>query len=636
MPLQKLQYKPGVNRDVTSYTNEGGWVDSDKVRFRLGFPEKIGGWLKRSSNAYLGSARSLFPWTALAGTKFLGVGTSVKYYILDGTEFNDITPLRVTTTGEATFSVGDGFTVATVTDNGHGVNAGDFVTFSSAASLGGNVVAAVLNREFEIITVPTADTFTINISVTGNSSDTGNGGGSTVAKYQIDCGLDTQVGGTGWGAGTWSRGGWSTAFDVGVTAELALWNEDNFGEDLLLNLRDGAIYYWDRTGGTSARAINLIDVAGANNAPTVAKQVMVSDNSRHVIAFGTNTIGTAVQDPLLIRFSSSESLTDWSPVPTNSAGDLRIGSGSTFITAIETKREIVIFTDSTLHSMQYLGAPFSFGIQPLSTGITIMGPNAAVAVEDAVFWMGQDSFYLYEGGAKQLPCMVKEKVFFDFDYSQKDKVHAAHNAEFSEVTWYYCSNSNSLANNGTGQNNLYVSYNYAERVWYYGTLARTAFIDRGTFQFPIAAQGGYLYDHEVGYDDDGSAMAASIEASPIDIGEGERFMFINKIIPDITFQGSTGNSPSVSMTLSTQDYPGSSYGTVTLPNGLGALGLAVPVTSSGSSGYSETTVPFQQFTTKADIRLRGRSFAFKIGSTALGVRWRLGSPRIELRQDGRR
>ena len=636
MPLQKLQYKPGVNRDVTSYTNEGGWVDSDKVRFRLGFPEKIGGWLKRSSNAYLGSARSLFPWTALAGTKFLAVGTNVKYYILDGTEFNDITPLRVTTTGEATFSVGDGFTVATVTDNGHGVNAGDFVTFSSAASLGGNVVAAVLNREFEIITVPTADTFTINISVTGNSSDTGNGGGSTVAKYQIDCGLDTQVGGTGWGAGTWSRGGWSTAFDVGVTAELALWNEDNFGEDLLLNLRDGAIYYWDRTGGTSARAINLIDVAGANNAPTVAKQVMVSDNSRHVIAFGTNTIGTAVQDPLLIRFSSSESLTDWSPVPTNSAGDLRIGSGSTFITAIETKREIVIFTDSTLHSMQYLGAPFSFGIQPLSTGITIMGPNAAVAVEDAVFWMGQDSFYLYEGGAKQLPCMVKEKVFFDFDYSQKDKVHAAHNAEFSEVTWYYCSNSNSLANNGTGQNNLYVSYNYAERVWYYGTLARTAFIDRGTFQFPIAAQGGYLYDHEVGYDDDGSAMAASIEASPIDIGEGERFMFINKIIPDITFQGSTGNSPSVSMTLSTQDYPGSSYGTVTLPNGLGALGLAVPVTSSGSSGYSETTVPFQQFTTKADIRLRGRSFAFKIGSTALGVRWRLGSPRIELRQDGRR
>ena len=623
MPLQKLRYKPGVNRDVTSYTNEGGWVDSDKVRFRLGFPEKIGGWVKNTLNTYLGSARSLFPWTALDSTKFLGVGTNIKFYVVEGDAFNDITPIRSTTTGTATFSVGDGFTVATVTDSSHGVNPGDFVTFSNAASLGGNVTAAVLNQEFEVQTVPTTSTYTINISATGNSSDSGNGGGSTVAAYQIDCGLDTQVGGSGWGSSTWGRSTWGSSFGLGVATELALWNQDNFGEDLLINLRDGAIYYWDRSGGVAARAVNLVDVAGANNAPTIAKQVMVSDNSRHVIAFGTNTIGTAVQDPLLIRFSSSESLTDWSPVPTNSAGDLRIGSGSTFVTAIETKREIVIFTDSTLHSMQFLGAPFSFGIQPLSTGITIMGPNAAVAVEDAVFWMGQDSFYLYEGGTKQLPCMVKEKVFFDFDYTQKDKVFAAHNAEFSEVTWFYCSDTNSVANGGNGQNNLYVTYNYSEAVWYYGTLDRTAFIDRGIFQYPIGAQDGYLYNHEVGYDADGSAMTSSIEASPIDVGEGERFMFINKIIPDITFQGSTGGTPSASMTLSMQDYPGSSYG-------------QAETDAVTSSAISTTTVPFEQFTTKADIRLRGRSFAFKIGSTALGVRWRLGSPRIELRQDGRR
>ena len=623
MPLQKLRYKPGVNRDVTSYTNEGGWVDSDKVRFRLGFPEKIGGWVKNTLNTYLGSARSLFPWTALDSTKFLGVGTNIKFYVVEGDAFNDITPIRSTTTGTATFSVGDGFTVATVTDSTHGVNPGDFVTFSNAASLGGNVTAAVLNQEFEVQTVPTTSTYTINISATGNSSDSGNGGGSTVAAYQIDCGLDTQVGGSGWGSSTWGRSTWGSSFGLGVATELALWNQDNFGEDLLINLRDGAIYYWDRSGGVAARAVNLVDVAGANNAPTIAKQVMVSDNSRHIIAFGTNTIGTAVQDPLLIRFSSSESLTDWSPVPTNSAGDLRIGSGSTFVTAIETKREIVIFTDSTLHSMQFLGAPFSFGIQPLSTGITIMGPNAAVAVEDAVFWMGQDSFYLYEGGTKQLPCMVKEKVFFDFDYTQKDKVFAAHNAEFSEVTWFYCSDTNSVANGGNGQNNLYVTYNYSEAVWYYGTLDRTAFIDRGIFQYPIGAQDGYLYNHEVGYDADGSAMTSSIEASPIDVGEGERFMFINKIIPDITFQGSTGGTPSASMTLSMQDYPGSSYG-------------QAETDAVTSSAISTTTVPFEQFTTKADIRLRGRSFAFKIGSTALGVRWRLGSPRIELRQDGRR
>ena len=623
MPLTTLRYKPGVNRDVTSYTNEGGWVDSDKVRFRLGFPEKIGGWVKNTLNTYLGSARSLFPWTALDSTKFLGVGTNIKFYVVEGDAFNDITPIRVTTTGEATFSVGDGFTVATVTDNSHGVNPGDFVTFSNAASLGGNVTAAVLNQEYEIATVPTVNTFTINLSVTGNASDSGNGGGSTVAAYQIDCGLDTQVGGTGWGSSTWGRSTWGSSFGLGVATELALWNQDNFGEDLLFNLRDGAIYYWDRSGGIAARAVNLVDVAGADNAPTIAKQVMVSDNSRHVIAFGTNTIGTAVQDPLLIRFSSSESLTDWAPTPTNSAGDLRIGSGSTFVTAIETKREIVIFTDSTLHSMQFLGAPFSFGIQPLSTGITIMGPNAAVAVEDAIFWMGQDSFYLYEGGTKQLPCMVKEKVFFDFDYGQKSKVYAAHNAEFSEVTWYYCSDSNSVANGGTGQNNLYVTYNYSETVWYYGTLNRTAFIDRGIFQYPIGAQDGYLYNHEVGYDADGSAMTSSIEASPIDVGEGDRFVFINRIIPDITFQGSTGGTPSVDMTLSMQDYPGSPYGQAE----------AETVTSSA---ISTTTVPFEQFTTKADIRLRGRAFAFKVDSTALGVRWRLGTPRIQLRQDGRR
>ena len=623
MPIQKLQYRPGVNRDVTSYTNEGGWIDSEKVRFRLGFPEKIGGWVKRTVNTYLGSARSLFPWTALDGSKFIAVGTSSKYYLVQGDDFNDITPIRQTTTGEATFAVANGATVATVTDTSHGANTGDFVTFSDAASLGGNVTAAVLNQEYEIASVPTVNTFTINLSVTGNGSDTGNGGGSTVAAFQIDCGLDTQVGGTGWGAGTWQRGTWGSSFGTGVATELSLWNEDNFGEDLLLNLRDGGVYYWDKSGGLAARAVNLVDVDNANNAPTIAKQVMVSDNSRHIIVFGTNTIGTTTQDPLLIRFSSSESLTDWAPTPTNSAGDLRIGSGSTFVTAIETKREIVVFTDSTLHSMQFLGAPFSFGIQPLSTGITIMGPNSAVAVEDAVFWMGQDSFYLYEGGTQQLPCMVKEKVFFDFNYSQKDKVYAAHNAEFSEVTWFYCSDTNSIANGGSGQNNLYVTYNYAEKVWYYGTLSRSAFIDRGTFQYPIGAESGYLYDHEVGYDDDGSAMAASIEASPRSIGEGERFAFVSKIIPDITFQGSTVSSPSVAMTLSMQDYPGSSYG-------------QAESDTVSSTAISTTTVPFEQFTTKADIRLRGRSFAFKIGSTALGVRWRLGSPRIELRQDGRR
>ena len=625
MPLQKLQYRPGINRDVTSYTNEGGWVDSDKVRFRMGFPEKIGGWVKYSTNTYLGSARSLFSWVALSGTKFLGVGTNIKYYIVEGNSFEDITPLRKTTTGSATFSVGDGFTVATVTDSSHGAIVGDFVTFSDAASLGGNVTAAVLNQEFEIQSVTSSNAYTINISATGNSSDSGNGGGSTVAKYQIDCGLDTQVGGTGWGAGTWGRSTWGSAADVTTENELALWSEDNFGEDLLLNLRDSAIYYWDKSGGVAARAVNLTSLSGASDTPTVSKQVMVSDNSRHVICFGANTLGSAVQDPLLIRFSSSESLTDWTPTATNTAGDLRIGSGSKFVTALETKREIMVFTDTSLHSMQFIGPPFTFGINALATGITIMGPNAAVAIEDSIFWMGEGSFYTYQGGTKALPCTVKEQVFFDFNYGQKDKVYAAHNSEFTEITWFYCSNTNSVANGGDGQNNKYVTYNYGEGVWYYGTLSRTAFMDRGVNQYPIGAQDGYLYNHEIGYDDDGSAMTTSLESSPMDVGEGERMVFINRIIPDFTFQGSStsGAAPAVNMTLSMQDYPGSSYG-------------QAETDTVTSSAISTTTVPFEQFTTKADIRLRGRSFAMKVSSTGAGVRWRLGSPRINLRADGRR
>ena len=624
MPLQKLQYRPGINRDVTSYTNEGGWVDSDKVRFRMGFPEKIGGWVKYSVNTYLGSARSLFSWIALSGTKFLGVGTNIKYYVVEGDAFNDITPIRKTTTGAATFSVANGATVATVTDSSHGAVAGDFVTFSGAAALGGNITAAVLNLEFEIQTVPSANTYTINVSATGNASDSGNGGASTVAKYQIDCGLDTQVGGTGWGAGTWQRGTWGSSADESTESELALWSEDNFGEDLLLNLRNSAIYYWDKSGGVAARAVNLTSLANASDVPTVAMQVMVSDNSRHIIAFGADTLGTTTQDPLLIRFSSSESLTDWTPTATNSAGDLRIGTGSKFVTAVETKREIVVFTDSTVHSMTYLGAPFTFGITPLSTGITIMGPNAAVAVEEAVFWMGQDSFYLYEGRTQQMPCTVKDKVFFDFNYSQKDKVYAAHNSEFTEITWFYCSDTNSVANGGNGQNDKYVTYNYSEKVWYYGSMARSSFIDRGTFQYPIGAESGYLYNHEIGYDDDGSAMSTSLEASPVDMGDGQKFVSISRIIPDISFQGSstTGAAPAVNMTLSMQDFPGSSYGQTETDT----------VTLTASS----TTVPFEQFTTKADIRLRGRSFCFKVASTGAGVRWRLGSPRIDVREDGRR
>lgn len=628
MPLTKLQFRPGINRDITSYSNEGGWVDCDKVRFRQGYPEVIGGWEKYSSNTYLGTARALFNWVALDGSDFLGVGTHLKYYIEQGQAFYDVTPIRKTSTDSITFAATDGSSTITATDTGHGAVQGDFVTIAGAVSLGGLVTAAVLNQEYEILSVPTGNTYTFiakdttGATVTANASDSGNGGSGVDGVYQINAGLNTGVGGTGWGAGTWGRGTWGSGASIGVTTSLRMWSHDNFGEDLLINPRDGAIFYWDKSSGVTTRAVEIGTVSGAEETPITAKQIMVSDVDRHVIAFGTNPVGSTLQDPLLIRFSDQESLTDWNPKATNTAGDLRIGSGSEFVRAIETKREIIIFTDSSVHSMQFIGAPFTFGIQPLASNTTIMGPNAAIAVEDAVFWMGRQNFYIYDGKTQQLPCTVKERVFFDFNYDQAHKVFAGVISEFSEIVWYYCSNTNSVANGGTGENDRYVIYNYAEQSWYYGNLGRSAFLDRGIRTFPIAAESGYLYNHETGYSDDGSIMTSTIESSPIDMGEGDQFIFIRRLIPDFTFNGSTTSSPTVNVTLQSNNFPAGSY-------------LQSEISKVDRNAVS-TTVPFEQYTNKADVRLRGRAFSIKVDCSALGVRWRLGSPRVDIRQDGRR
>jgi len=628
VPLTKLQFRPGINRDITSYSNEGGWVDCDKVRFRLGYPEVIGGWEKYSSNTYLGTARALFNWVALDGSDFLGVGTHLKYYIEQGQAFYDVTPVRKTSTNSITFAATDGSSTITATDTGHGAVQGDFVTISGAVSLGGLVTAAVLNQEYEIVSVPNVNTYTFTAkdttgaTVTANASDSGNGGSGVDGVYQINAGLNTGVGGTGWGAGTWGRGTWGSGASIGVTTSLRMWSHDNFGEDLLINPRDGAIFYWDKSSGVTTRAVDIGTVSGAEETPLTAKQIMVSDVDRHVIAFGTNPVGSSLQDPLLIRFSDQESLTDWNPKATNTAGDLRIGSGSEFVRAIETKREIIIFTDSSVHSMQFIGAPFTFGIQPLASNTTIMGPNAAIAVEDAVFWMGRQNFYVYDGKTQQLPCTVKERVFFDFNYDQAHKVFAGIISEFSEVIWFYCSNTNSVANGGTGENDRYVIYNYAEQTWYYGNLGRSAFLDRGIRTFPIAAESGYLYNHETGYSDDGSIMTSTIESSPIDMGDGDQFSFIRRLIPDFTFNGSTTSSPTVNVTLQSNNFPAGSY-------------LQSEISKVDRNAVS-TTVPFEQYTNKADVRLRGRAFSIKVDCSALGVRWRLGSPRVDIRQDGRR
>jgi len=716
MPMTALKFRPGIISDITSYSNEGGFVDGDKVRFRFGFPEKFGGWEKYSPNQYLGSARRLHNWVALDGSDFMGIGTHLKYYIEEGQTFNDVTPIRNTTgAGDVTFAATNGSTTITVTDPAHGANEKDFVTFSGASSLGGLITATILNAEFQIASIISSNAYTITSSVAANSSDTGNGGGSVVGAYQLNVGLDVTVGGTGWGAGQWSgttsgalatqlnealdasetaidvdsatgitagdlilieeelitvgtissntlgtgggpstRGasgtdaathadntlvrlatgnadsandfvGWGNAASVTVPgAQIRLWSHDNFGEDIIINPRDGGLFYWDKTNGLGNRAIELSATStysGETSVPTVAKQVLVSDQDRHVIVFGCDglganssaTQGNGIQDPLLIRFSSQENPVDFFPTATNTAGDLRLGGGSTFVQAVETKQQILVFTNKTLHAMKFIGPPFTFGLQELSKNITIMSPFSAIAVEDAVYWMGVDTFYVYSGGQTiQLPCTVKDKVFLDFNFEERDKVHVGLNSEFSEILWFYPSSA------GT-QIDKYVAYNYLEKVWYYGTLARDAWIDRGIRNLPQATGNQYLYNHEVGFDDDGSAMTSFIESSAIDIGDGDKFVFLKQVIPDITFNGSTSVNPDVAFTMKSRNNPGANFNE-----------------STQGTAQRSATSPVEQFTEKLNYRLRGRSFALRIDSTSLGTKYKLGTPRVDIREDGRR
>jgi len=639
MPLQKLQFQPGINRETTSYSNEGGWFDCDKVRFRQGFPEKIGGWSKIGSTSFLGTCRALHPWRTLSLDGYLGVGTHLKYYAEYGQGYYDITPIRSTTSaGDVTFSASNGSSTITVSDPSHGAVVNDFVTFSGAASLGGNVTAAVLNQEYQIISITDSSTYTVqaraagttsSITVNGqysptpvvaNASDSGNGGSSVIGKYQINVGLDTSVLGTGWGAGTWSRGAWNSAASVDlITDTLRIWTHDNFGENLLINVMNGGIFYWQPSGGlTNNPAVAISSLAGANQAPTIATKVIVSDVDRHVIAFGCDpatNIGT--QDPLLIRFSDQENITDWNSTADNSAGSLSIGSGSKIVTAIETRQQILVFTDISLHALQYVGPPFTFGINMISDNITIRSPSSVAAVQDTVYWMGKSEFYIYNGGVQTLPCSVKDYVFSDFNSSQAEKCFAAVNSSFSEVWWFYPSSS-------SDNNDRYVVYNYLQNVWYYGTMVRTAWIDRGVEENPIAAgRDGYLYNHEIGFDDGStspaSAISAYIESSQFDLGEGDSFSFVKRLIPDLTFRSSTALPPTANFTLKARNFPGGNY--------LQTNSKAVEKTAS---------VPVEQFTQDAHIRLRGRSIAVKVDSNTTGVGWRLGSPRIDIRSDGRR
>ena len=623
MPLTKLQYKPGINREITSYSNEGGWFDGDKVRFRFGYPEKIGGWTRLGANQFLGKGRAMHPFTDLAGTTFTGLGTAFKYYIVEGTGYNDITPIRTTFSSPDTdncFETTDTSTTVVVNITGHGAQTDDFVIFSGAVAVGG-IVVDDLNQEFQVTRID-ADSFSIVVDNAATSTATG-GGTAIEAQFQINTGIDIVVPGTGWGAGTWSRGTWGSASSTSIiTEQLRLWTHDNFGEDLLINVRDGNIYYWDSSAsvpGNFQRAVPLSSLAGADGfAPTIAKKVLVSDRDRHVLAFGCDPVDNlGVQDPLLIRFSDQEDPLEWFPSATNTAGDLRIGTGSKIVTAVETRQQIIVITDESVHAMQYLGPPFTFGINQISENTTIMAPNAAIAVDDIVFWMGAREFYIYSGSVQRLPCTVRDYIFNDFNYDQKDKVFAATNSSFGEVWWFYPSSSST-------EIDRYVVYNYSQQVWYYGTMTRTAWVDRGINTFPLAAGvDGYLYEHESGCCDGStdppSPINSHIESSQIDIGDGDRFAFIRRLIPDVTFSGSTAGSPQVNFILKARNFPGSAYGDD--QDGV--------VTRSA-------TIPVEQFTDQVNVRLRGRSFALRLESDTNGVTWRLGSPRVDIRQDGGR
>ena len=622
MSLQKFIFQPGINREGTAYSNEGGWFNSNRVRFRKGLPEKIGGWTKASTNFFQSTGRALHAWVDTSGTKYLGLGTTWKYYVLDGDVYNDITPIRATTTNGIVFAATDGSAVITATDSSHGCVVGDFVTISGSVSLGGLITAAVLNTEHQITAVPSVNTYTFTASATANSSDSGNGGSGVDGAYQLNIGLDVYVQSTGWGAGTWGSSTWGSTSALTATNQLRLWSHDNFGEDLLINPRAGGIFYWDESSGTSNRAVALSALSGANLTPTVALQVLVSDVDRHVICLGTDPIvgssRTGSIDPMFIAWSDQENVAEWEPKNTNTAGSFRLSAGSGIIGGIRARQETLIWTDTSLYSMTFVGQPFTFSINLLNEGVGLVGPNAMVNTPRGVFWMDKKGFYAYTGQVQELPCTVTDYVFSDLEQGQTHQIFGFVNKAFDEVGWFYCSE-------GVTVIDRYVTYNYEEQVWMIGELSRTSWLDEGIFSDPKATSSssdvGYIYNHESGNDDDGSAMTnVFIESSDFDIDPaGENFQFVSKIIPDIRFTGNgdTGSGgQQVDLVLKRRNFPGQE--------------LTTAVTSACVST-----------TTKIDTRVRGRQAVLRLQSndddtTKIGMGFRVGAMRLDSKPDGRR
>jgi len=621
MALKKFQPRPGVNKENTRYANENGWYDSDKVRFRQGTPEKIGGWQRISSYTFQGICRSLWNWVTLGFANLIGVGTNLKFYISNGGQYYDVTPIRVTTALGSNPFTANGTTTVTVTAASHGAITGDFVTFSGATG----TYASTLNAEYQI-TVTTNNAYTIT---TASALTTGSYGGASVsAAYQISVGPEIQLPLVGWGAGSWSSGTWGTS--ATSVSSLRLWTQNNFGENLIFAYRGGPIYYWSAAGGVTSRGVLLSSLTGASDVPTIQNSIFVSDASRFVFAFGCNDYGSSTLNPMLIRWSNQEDPVNWTVSATGQAGSLTLSHGSIIVTVVQTRQEIVVFTDSTVYSLQYLGPPAVWSSQLLGDNISIISPNAATIASGKVYWMGVDKFYVYDGRINTLNCDLRKYIYQDINLSQNQQVFCSTNEGFNEVWWFYCS-----ANSTTIDK--YVIYNYLESdgkggqgVWYYGTMARTAWLDSGLRSYPIAATYSYnLVDHENGVDNGETATTLPIEAyissSEFDIDDGDKFGFIWRVLPDMTFEGSTASSPSAVMTLLPMQNSGSGYNSPTSVGG-----------SDHATVTRTATVPIEQFTGQVYIRVRGRQMIMKVASSDLGVQWQLGFPRFDIRQDGRR
>jgi len=621
MPLSKFVFKPGIMREGTAYDNEGGWFDSNLVRFNAGRPEKIGGWQKDSINTFLGTCRALHSWVSLDGSKFLGLGTHLKYYILEGDTFNDVTPIRATTTNGIVFSATNGSSTITATDSAHGAVSGDFVTISGSASLGGLVTAAVLNQEYQILSVPTTSTFTFTAkdtsgnTITANSSDSGNGGSGVDGAFQINIGLDVYVQSTGFGSGQYNTGTWGSVTALSKTNQLRNWSHDHFGEDLIIAVRNGELFYWDKTDGVQTRAVALTGISGASFVPTICLGVTVSETDRHVIVLGADPIvgdaRTGVLDPMLVSFSDQENPLQFEPLDTNTAGDLRLSEGSLIVGSVKARQETLIWTDTALYSMAFIGPPFTFGLNLINNNTGLISPNGAITSPNGVYWMGYDNFYVYNGSVQKVPCSVLSYVFDDLNSGQVYKINAFTNNAHDEIGWFYPSANSTEVDR-------YVVYDYNDNVWSYGELSRTAWLDEGTVDYPRAVSENYLYEHEFGFNDDGNPMTnVFIESSDFDIGDGEQYAFFSKIIPDIKFLNNSGGGK-VNLVLKTRDFPGDT------------------LTTNSTNAIASTT---QQ----AHIRGRARQAVIRLESDDTNTNssnddtgWRLGATRLDIKGDGRR